>query len=197
MSRSAFLRLEWLLSVALTMLALIWAAARDLPLAASLTPTSGALAVGVLIGAALWVTIPVLLRSAPMRRVWTEILLPFSRTLGTGDVVIIALLSGFTEELFFRGVLLPEMGLVLSSLCFGALHALCLVYFVWATVIGAALGALTLTSESLVTAMAAHATYNLGAFLLLRRTALRAPLLPVPTPARAVPTAIASPHGIG
>ena len=200
MSRSAFLRLEWLLSLALTMLSMVWAAARDLPLAATLAPGIGPLAIGVLAGAALWGTIPLLLRSAPMRRVWTEILLPFSRTLGTRDVVIISLLSGFTEELFFRGVLLPEIGLVPSSLCFGALHALCLVYFLWASMIGVVLGALTLTGGSLVTAIAAHATYNLGALLLLRRAALRAPVPAAATPppaARAVAATIASPHGIG
>src|SRR5258705_8317283 len=99
MSRSAFLRLEWLLSAALTMLSLVWAVARGLPLAATLVPSAGPLALGVLVGAALWVTIPLLLRSASMRRVWTEVLLPFSRTLDTRDVVVVALLSGFTEEL--------------------------------------------------------------------------------------------------
>jgi membrane protease YdiL (CAAX protease family) len=198
MSRSAFLRLEWLLSGALTVLSLAWAAARSLPLAATLAPSAGLLAIGVLVGAALWITIPLLLRSASMRRVWTEVLLPFSRTLGPRDVAVIALLSGFTEELFFRGVLLPEIGLVPSSLLFGALHALCLVYFLWAALIGAALGALALTSGSLVTAIAAHATYNLGALLLLRRTALRAsvPVAPVDAP-RVTAATIASPHGIG
>jgi membrane protease YdiL (CAAX protease family) len=198
MSRSAFLRLEWLLSGVLTVLSLAWAAARHLPLATTLAPSASPLALGVLVGAALWLTIPLLLRSPSMRRVWTEVLLPFSRTLGPRDIAVVALLSGFTEELFFRGILLPEIGLVPSSLLFGALHALCLVYFLWATVIGAALGALALTSGSLVTAIAAHATYNLGALLLLRRAALRAPIAVAADGAPRVSAAtIASPHGIG
>jgi membrane protease YdiL (CAAX protease family) len=200
MSRTAFLRLEWLLSLALTAFAITWAALRGLPLAQPLTPSPGLVASGVLAGAALWGTIPLLLRSAAMRRVWTEVLLPFSRGLDTRDVGVIALLSGFTEELFFRGVLLPEMGLAPSSLCFGALHALCLVYFVWATVIGAGLGALALTSDSLVVPIVAHTTYNFGALLLLRRAARQAssPSLVTPAPAAQVaPATIASPHGIG
>ena len=192
MSRTAFLRLEWLLSLALTLLSLAWAAARHLPLAAPLTPSVAPLLHGMVVGAMLWGTIPLLLRSAAMRRVWNDVLLPFSRTLGTGDIAVVALLSGFTEELFFRGVLLPELGLVLSSLCFGALHALCAVYFLWATVIGAGFSALALADDSLVTPMAAHATYNLGALLLLRRLALRASTTPVP-----IAATIASPHGIG
>ena len=200
MSRSAFLRLEWLLSLALTVLSIAWARARELPLAAALTPAPSRLVLGVVTGAALWGTIPLLLRSPAMRRVWSELLLPFSRTLGTRDIVIIALLSGFTEELFFRGVLLPEMGLALSSLCFGALHALGAVYFAWATLIGAGLGALALASDSLVPPIAAHATYNFGALLLLRHSARRSPSRPVTAAApggqRVSPT-IASSQGIG
>jgi CAAX protease family protein len=193
MSRTRFLRLEWLLSLALIVLSLAWAVARELPLVAGLIPSIGGLALGVLAGAALWSTIPLLLRSASMRRVWHDVLLPFSRALDTRDIVVIAVLSGFTEELFFRGVLLPEIGLGISSLCFGALHALCAVYFLWATAIGAGLGALALASGSLVPAIVAHATYNLGALLLLRHSALQTA---VATPQR-VPAAIASPHGIG
>src|ERR1043165_534958 len=112
MSRTAFLRLEWGLSLALVALAIAWAACRGLPLAAMLVPSVGTLAGGVLAGAALWGTIPILLRAPSMQRVWKDVLQPFSATLGTRDVVTIALLSGVTEELFFRGVLLPEIGLV-------------------------------------------------------------------------------------
>jgi uncharacterized protein len=195
MSRTAFLRLEWALSLALTACSIGWALARGLPLLERLTPTVPTLAAGIVAGAALWSTIPLLLRSAGMRRVWTEVLQPFSRTLATRDIVTIALLSGVTEELFFRGILLPELGLVLSSLGFGALHALCAVYFGWATLVGAGLGALALATDSLAAPIAAHAVYNLGALLVVRRAALRTPATPVGAPD--VPSAIASPHGIG
>lgn len=193
MSRTGFLRLEWLLSLALIVVSLGWAWLRGFPLTAGLVPTPATVVVGLLAGAALWGTIPFLLRSPAMQRVWTRVLLPFSVALGTRDIVAIALLSGLTEELFFRGILLPEVGLVISSLCFGALHALCTVYFVWATLVGAGFGALALASDSLVTPIVAHAVYNLGALLLLRRAALRPGTMSVD----GVPTAIASPHGIG
>ena len=200
MSRSAFLRLEWLLSLALIVLSIAWAALRDLPLPQQLHPTPGAVVAGIVAGAALWATIPLLLRSTPMRRVWDGVLLPFAATLGPRDVVVVALLSGFTEELFFRGVLLPETGIVLSSLCFGALHALCATYFVWATVIGAGFSALALASGSLVTPILAHATYNLGALLILQRSARRIPPPSAVAPAsdgRRVAATIAPSQGIG
>jgi membrane protease YdiL (CAAX protease family) len=193
MSRTAFLRLEWFLSIGLVVLSIVWAALRALPLAAALVPTPGTVAGGVLVGAALWATIPLLLRAPTMQRVWNETLRPFSATLGTRDVVVIAALSGVTEEIFFRGVLLPELGLVASSLCFGALHALCAVYFAWATAVGVGMGALALASGSLVAPIVAHATYNLGALLLLRRSAVRAAAPAAPS----VDATIASPHGIG
>lgn len=194
MSRTAFLRLEWLLSAVLVVVSALWAGLRDLPLAAMLAPSAGQLGAGMVAGAALWGTIPLLLRSPSMRRVWHEVLRPFSATLSTTDVIVIAALSGLTEELFFRGVLLPETGLVVSSVCFGALHALTTVYFAWATAVGAGFGALTLAGDSLVTPIVAHATYNLGALLLLRRSALRDATAPVGPDAAAT---IASPHGIG
>jgi hypothetical protein len=194
MSRTAFLRLEWLLSAALVVLSLAWSALRDVPVAARLVPSASLIVGGVIAGAALWGTIPLLLRTPSMQRVWREILQPFSAGLTTRDMVVIAALSGVTEELFFRGILLPELGLVTSSLCFGALHALCAVYFAWATAVGAGMSALTLASGSLLTPMIAHATYNLGALLLVRRSAQR---LAVPTVTAAVDSTIASPHGIG
>lgn len=190
MSRTAFLRLEAFLSLALVGVSFAWAALRDLPLAAALVPTPGRVVAGGLAGALLWTTIPLLLRAPSMRRVWHEVLRPFAATLSTGDIAVIAALSGTTEELFFRGVLLPETGVVASSLCFGALHALTATYFAWATAVGAAMSALTLATGSLVAPIVAHATYNFGALLLLRRAAT------APVAAETAAT-IASPHGIG
>jgi len=200
MTRSAFLRLEWLLSAALVALSIAWAALRDLPLPVQLLPTPGLVLAGVVAGAALWATIPLLLRSAPMRRVWNGVLLPFAASLGPRDVVVVAVLSGFTEELFFRGVLLPEVGIVLSSLCFGALHALCATYLVWATVVGAGFSALALGGGSLVPPIVAHATYNLGALLFLQRSARRASPPTAVAPAsesRRLAATIAPSQGIG
>ena len=193
MSRIAFLRLEWTLSLALVLVSGVWATLRSLPLAPLLVPTPGRVLAGALAGALLWSTIPVLLCAPSMQRVWRDVLRPFAATITTTDVLVIATLSGLTEELFFRGVLLPETGVVVSSLCFGALHALTATYFVWATAVGAVMSALTLAAGSLVVPIVAHATSNFGALLLLRRAAGRAASSPRPER----PPTIASPHGIG
>jgi len=176
MSRSAFLRLELAVSLALVALALGWASARELSLAARFSATPYDLAVGVAVGALLWLCIPLLVSHPGMRRLWNAVLVPFARGLGLGDVALIALLSGFSEELFFRGVLLPEIGLVASSLLFGLLHALNPVYAMWAAITGAVFGVLAIHGETLVAPMLAHATYNFGALLALRRWRLGTPV---------------------
>jgi membrane protease YdiL (CAAX protease family) len=175
MSRKGFLRLEWGVSIALVVLALGWAALRELELHTQWRATPGTIAAGIAVGAALWLAIPLLFWVSDTRRVLDGVLVPFSRTLAPRDMVVIAALSGVSEELFFRGVLLAEIGLVASSVIFGLLHALTWAYAAWAAVIGAGFGLLALEGESLVTPVVAHATYNFGALVLLRRWPSGAP----------------------
>ena len=60
------------------------------------------------------------------------------------DLVWLGILPGLSEELLFRGVMLPSLGLdpigiVLSSICFGVLHMTNVQqwpYAVWATLVG-------------------------------------------------------------
>ncbi len=42
--------------------------------------------------------------------------------MGSGEILVLALSSAIAEEVFFRGWLLPAIGLIPSSLIFGALH---------------------------------------------------------------------------
>ena len=55
---------------------------------------------------------------------------------------------------------------------FGLLHAVNWIYVAWAAITGAGLGLLATHGGSLVAPVVAHATYNFGALLLLRRRAL-------------------------
>ena len=89
------------------------------------------------------------------------------------DLIWMGLLPGLSEELLFRGVMLPAIGLnitgvVFSSLCFGVLHLSGLQqwpYVVWATFIGGVLGASALLSGNLLVPIIAHITTNLAASL--------------------------------
>jgi uncharacterized protein len=85
------------------------------------------------------------------------------------DLIWLGLLPGMSEELLFRGVMLPAIGLdwfglVVSSLCFGVLHfsgAQQWSYVIWATVIGGALGYSAIASGNLLVPIVAHITTNL------------------------------------
>jgi uncharacterized protein len=84
------------------------------------------------------------------------------------DSIWLGLLPGISEELLFRGVLLPAVGLnligvVVTSLCFGILHlsgAQQWPYVVWAMTIGLVFGLSTLWSGNLLIPVVAHVTTN-------------------------------------
>jgi len=84
------------------------------------------------------------------------------------DVLWLGLLPGLSEELLFRGVMLPAIGLTgfglaISSVCFGVLHLSSLEqwpYGLWATVIGLVLGGSALISGNLLVPLLAHIVTN-------------------------------------
>jgi membrane protease YdiL (CAAX protease family) len=85
------------------------------------------------------------------------------------DLIWVGLLPGLSEELLFRGVMLPAFGLnvigvVLSSLCFGILHVSEIQnwpYLVWATTVGLLLGYSALVTGNLLVPIVAHIFTNL------------------------------------
>jgi membrane protease YdiL (CAAX protease family) len=84
------------------------------------------------------------------------------------DLIWLGLLPGLSEELLFRGVMLPFFGLnavalIISSLVFGVLHlsgAQQWPYVVWATVVGFILGYSALVTGNLVVPIVAHILTN-------------------------------------
>jgi uncharacterized protein len=91
------------------------------------------------------------------------------KPLAMPDLFWLGLLPGLSEELLFRGVMLPAIGLdpigiVLSSLCFGALHMTDTrqwPYAVWATLIGIILGFTMVETGNLLIPIVAHITTNI------------------------------------
>jgi membrane protease YdiL (CAAX protease family) len=102
-------------------------------------------------------------RFAWARRLHLE-LRPFARGLDATGIIVLALLSSFGEELLFRGLLQPWMGLVPQALLFGLVHQMPgpsrWIWASWALVVGLALGALYEITGSLLGPIAAHAAIN-------------------------------------
>jgi hypothetical protein len=94
-----------------------------------------------------------------------------------GQFALVALLAGVGEELLFRGVIqsissqwtTPLAGLIITSLLFGAAHALTKLYFFLATAIGLCFGALVMQYNDLVAPMVAHSLYDFFALSYLGR----------------------------
>ena len=85
--------------------------------------------------------------------------------LTVSEAITIGLLTGIGEEVFFRGGLQPILGLVATSLIFGALHVLPPLsrnwpWMVFAGALGFALGWIYRYSGSLVGPVAAHVVIN-------------------------------------
>jgi membrane protease YdiL (CAAX protease family) len=90
------------------------------------------------------------------------------KPLETVDLIWLGLLPGLSEEMLFRGVALSALGmngiaLIITSVVFGALHmanAKHLSYTVWAIAVGMMLGAITLYTNNLLSAIVAHVVTN-------------------------------------
>ncbi|GKE17332.1 zinc finger, RING/FYVE/PHD-type containing protein, partial [Tanacetum coccineum] len=85
------------------------------------------------------------------------------------DYAFVAFLPGISEELLFRGALLPLIGINLTSATavaalFGILHlgsGRKFSFAIWATFVGLAYGYATILTSSLIVPMASHAINNL------------------------------------
>jgi membrane protease YdiL (CAAX protease family) len=132
-----------------------------------LTPPSNhlySLALGLCFGA----LVAVLTRFSVPRFAWARNLhrelRPFARGLSVTGIAALALSSSFGEELLFRGLLQPWLGVWWQALLFGVLHQLAgssrWVWATWATLVGLVLGAMFALTGSLVGPIAAHALIN-------------------------------------
>ncbi len=138
-----------LLSIHFSTPALLW----SLGLAGAITLTSGIIY-------RLW---PAYRRSA---NIYLELVI---KPLMWTDLIWLGLLPGLSEELLFRGVMLPALGLnlaavIISSILFGVLHLSGngqWPYVVWATIVGFALGYAALVTGNLLVPVVAHIITNL------------------------------------
>ncbi len=153
----------------LLMIAKIWQRVGAIPLL-PLNWMGNSLLLGVGLGLGISATSAIIYRFWPAYRqsanLYLELVL---KPLTWPDLVWLGLLPGLSEELLFRGVMLPALGfnltgVAISSLCFGALHLSSFKhwpYMVWALTIGVVLGLSALITGNLFVPLAAHVVTNL------------------------------------
>ncbi|MDP8951282.1 MAG: CPBP family intramembrane metalloprotease [Actinomycetota bacterium] len=90
------------------------------------------------------------------------------------DLVLVSVFSGVGEEAFFRGALQPLLGLVVTSILFGALHVgpdrRYLAWTLWAVGAGFLFGSLYEWTGGLLAPMTAHVLHNAATLLLWKRS---------------------------
>jgi CAAX protease family protein len=155
---------------------LLWMLWREIPLAWG-EPVR-ATAAGLLCACGLAAVQYALLRLAPpirfveaLRRLYRDLLFPLFRDRTPLEIALISVLAGVGEEVFFRGAMQPEWGLVIASVLFGACHVgsrLTIVLGVWAASTGALLGWLRIATGGLLAPIIAHIAYDALALAYLR-----------------------------
>ena len=138
-------------------------------------PPLGLLASGLL-GLGFSTTLIGLTRYTVARFTWARTLhlelRPVARELTAGQILVVAGLSSLGEELLFRGLLTPTLGVVISALLFGLAHQMKgparWVWVSWATAVGLGLGAIFAATGSLVGPLLCHALVNAANLVFLR-----------------------------
>jgi hypothetical protein len=131
-------------------------------------PAVGASALSVALGVAFAFVVVLGTRVSVARYAWAKRLhvelQPVARRLGAGETVVVAALSSLGEELFFRGLLTPLVGIVASSILFGLLHQVRgrsrWVWAAWASAVGLVLAVVFVATGSLLGPIVAHALIN-------------------------------------
>lgn len=128
----------------------------------------GRAAFGLGLSCAIGLAVVKLSRALSRRTAWGRALHAELRSvlgpLTSWQILLLSLLSGFGEEILFRGVIQPRLGLWAAALMFGALHfpyrRLLLPWSAFALGMGVVLGLLTETFASLWPAIVLHFVIN-------------------------------------
>jgi membrane protease YdiL (CAAX protease family) len=122
------------------------------------------LGLGVCVGALTVAASRVMVRRAEWARALHAALRPTVHDAGDGWLLGVALASAVGEEVLFRGLLVPVLGVVGSAIVFGALHQIRgrarWGWMGWATLMGLLFGTIFVATGSLVGPIAAHAIIN-------------------------------------
>ena len=117
---------------------------------------------------------------ARLREVFSETVVPLFGSLSLPELLLISIMAGIGEEVFFRAFLQGSLGrfvnpwiaLALVSAFFGLVHAVSIGYAIVAGLLGVYLGTLLLVTGNLFVAVAVHALFDFVAILLISRMTL-------------------------
>jgi hypothetical protein len=132
--------------------------------------TSSAFLQGIILAILIIIASAIITKVWPQYRISAEKYLDFVISpLAMPDLIWVGLLPGLSEELLFRGVMIPALGydwfaLIISSVLFGVLHLNdreSWYYVTWAVIIGFVLGYSVYLTGNLLVPVVAHILINL------------------------------------
>ena len=174
------LALRWLIlaEIGMGLATLIWVGFSDTPLPYATTSRAISIALGVtavfsLVNYALFRATARLAFTEPVQAFFEEEIFPLIRQASFVEIILAAAAAGFAEELLFRGMLMPRMGLVASSVLFGFLHGPEYKLWpmaLWATMVGLGFGVLYDETSNLAIPMMVHGLYDAIALTYIRLT---------------------------
>lgn len=162
----------------LVVVAALWSALRGLPLDFFGTSFAASVFLGGLTAAATVASGLLVYRLLPpLRRISDELAPQLVDGADRTSLVLVSLFSGVGEEVFFRGAVQQEFGLVVASVLFGVVHLgpdrRYLLWTAWAVVAGFVFGYLFVITGGLLAPILAHAGHNAATLLLWKRSRRR------------------------
>ena len=94
------------------------------------------------------------------------------------ELLILAFVTGFSEEVLFRGLFQAWIGPLWSNILFGMLHWITPLYALLAGAIGALFSWSMQVTENLITPILTHTVYDFLAFLVVARATRKQPVSP-------------------
>lgn len=178
MAESSSIAFRWLLlgEAALGLVAIAWAflAGETFPLAfdSDVLVLSLALTAVLVVVNFGWFDVTRRLRFMPgVFAFFDDVVFPIVRRASVVELLAAAALAGLAEELLFRGLLQPRIGLVAASLVFGLAHGpsrALLPLGLWASAVGLFFGLLYRATGNLAPPILVHALYDAVALLAVR-----------------------------
>jgi len=117
---------------------------------------------------------------ARLRELVRETIVPLFANVSPFEILLISIMAGIGEEMFFRGFLQASLGrvvnpwiaLALVSVLFGLAHYVSLGYAIITGLLGLYMGALLLLTGNLFVPIAVHALFDFAALIFISRMTL-------------------------
>lgn len=176
--RVTLLNITLIVEAFLLFAATVWSWVASIQLAPAMTATTGNFLIGS--GAGMGIALTSLLLMwlgkfvnflTPLREIVITQIAPIFAELTWADALLVAAVSGFCEEVLFRGVVQAQFGLLATSLIFGLFHCPSfkhLSYGLWAFAAGLLLGWLFIITGNLWVPVMAHTVSNAISLIFLR-----------------------------